>query len=155
MCLHQSKNHHYMNHQLKVESSIDVQATPEKVWEALTNPEIIKEYLYGTNTITDWKVGSEIIFQGEYEGQSYKDKGVIREFDPLNKISYSYWSGFSGMEDVPENYSLVSYVVTPKADNLTTFTWIQQGFGSEAGYEHSKYGMNDFLQLIKTIMEKQ
>ena len=92
-----------MNHNLIVSKSVDINAEPSTVWNALTNPDIIKEYLFGTETITDWKVGSEIIFQGEYKGHKYKDRGVVRE-NSLNKLlSYSYWSGFSGLEDKPEN----------------------------------------------------
>jgi uncharacterized protein YndB with AHSA1/START domain len=42
-----------MNHNLEVSKSIIVNADVAKVWDALTNPEIIKEYLFGTETITD------------------------------------------------------------------------------------------------------
>ena len=68
-----------MRQDLIVSQSVDVKAEPEQVWNALTNPEIIKEYLFGTETITDWKVGSEIIFQGEYEGHKYRDHGIIEQ----------------------------------------------------------------------------
>jgi len=125
-----------MRNDLSVSESIEVNATPEQVWEALTNPEIIKEYLFGTETITDWKVGSEIVFQGEYEGHKYRDHGIIKEIIPLELISYSYWSGFSGLEDKPENYSLVTYKVE-KEKNSTKFTWVQTGFATDQGYEHS------------------
>ena len=57
-----------MNKDLVVSESIDIQASVSQVWEALTNPSIIKEYLFGTNTVTDWKVGSEVSFQGEFDG---------------------------------------------------------------------------------------
>jgi uncharacterized protein YndB with AHSA1/START domain len=63
-----------MRHDLKVSESVEINASPEKVWKVLTQPEFIKEYLFGTETITDWKVGSEVIFQGEYQGHKYKDK---------------------------------------------------------------------------------
>ena len=66
-----------MNKELTVTQSIEINAAKEKVWDALTNPEKIKVYLFGTDTLTNWKAGSEIIFQGEYQGQQYKDKGTI------------------------------------------------------------------------------
>ncbi len=84
-----------MNHELSVSESVIVNADAKKVWEALTNPAIIKDYLFGTETVTDWKVGSTIIFQGEYDGHKYKDEGVILENKPLELLSYSYWSGFT------------------------------------------------------------
>jgi len=141
-----------MRNDLSVSESIYVSATTEQVWEALTNPEIIKEYLFGTETITDWKVGSEIIFQGEYEGHKYCDKGIVRENIPNQLLSYNYWSGFSGLEDKVENYSLVTYTVE-KDTNSTKFTWTQKGFATEQGYEHSKSGMEAFLRQIKGIIE--
>src|SRR5580698_757285 len=103
-----------MNHDLQVSESVIVNVGASRMWDVLTNPEIIKEYLFGTETITDWKVGSEIIFQGVYgenKEYSYRDRGVIREFVPHQLISYTYWSGFSGLEDKPENYSLVTYTL--------------------------------------------
>lgn len=143
-----------MNHELSVSQSVIVNADVKKVWEALTDPTIIKDYLFGTETVTDWKVGNPVIFQGEYQGQKYKDKGVILEFNPMKTISYSYWSGFTGLDDKPENYSTVSYLVQSIDANKTQFTWTQKGFANEDGYKHSKDGMTDFLKGIKAVMER-
>ncbi len=35
-----------------------IRATPEKLWRALTTPEIIAHYRFGMNVASDWKVGS-------------------------------------------------------------------------------------------------
>lgn len=143
-----------MRNDLIVSQSITVNANIDKVWKALTTPEIIKEYLYGTETVTDWKPRSEIIFQGEYEGHKYRDKGVILTNILNQEISYSYWSGFSGLEEKPENYSTVIYTLRFVDDKTTEFTWTQKGFANEDGYNHSKNGMADFLEGIKKVMEK-
>ncbi|MDP1813223.1 MAG: SRPBCC domain-containing protein [Leadbetterella sp.] len=143
-----------MLNDLVVSRSIEINATLAKVWKGLTDPSIIKDYLFGTETVTDWKVGSEIIFQGEWEGKQYRDKGVILENIQNELISYSYWSGFSGTEDKPENYSLVTYNVEKIADDKTLFTWTQKGFASEQAYQHSESGMEEFLKSIKTVIEK-
>jgi uncharacterized protein YndB with AHSA1/START domain len=144
-----------MRHDLIVSQSIDINAEPTRVWNALTNPEVIKKYLFGTETITDWKVGSEIIFQGEYKEHKYRDKGVIMQ-NVLNELlSYSYWSGFSGLEDKPENYSLVTYSLKSNDNKKTTFTWTQKGYGTEEGYQHSLNGMKEFLEQIKQIVEEE
>ena len=147
-----------MRHDLIVSESIDINAAPSKVWEALTNPEIIKKYLFGTETITDWKVGSEIIFQGEYgenKEYSYRDKGVIMQNVANELLSYTYWSGFSGLEDKPENYSLVTYSLQSADGKKTTFTWEQKGYATEEGYQHSLTGMKGFLGQIKQIVEEE
>ncbi|MBL7830612.1 MAG: SRPBCC domain-containing protein [Saprospiraceae bacterium] len=143
-----------MNHDLKVSKSILISAPVGRVWEVLTKPEIIKEYLYGTNTITDWKPGSSIVFQGEYNGQTYRDHGEIIENSLHELISYSYWSGFSGLEDTPDNYSKISYLLETMNDNHTKLTWTQEGFSNEEGQKHSEAGMDDFLKQIRSIAEK-
>lgn len=139
---------------LTVSQSIIINASTDKVWKGLTTPDIIKEYLYGTETLTDWKVGSEIVFQGEYQGHKYRDHGVIRENIPNQKIVYSYWSGFSGVEDKPENYNTITYALKAIGSNQTEFTWTQHGYATEDGYKHSKNGMTDFLNSIKQVIEK-
>jgi uncharacterized protein YndB with AHSA1/START domain len=143
-----------MRHDLKVSESIEIHASPEKVWHVLTKPELIKEYLFGTETITDWKVGSDIVFQGEYQGHKYKDKGVIKKNVTHKHISYSYWSGFSGLEDKPKNYCTVSYDLNSKDGKTTTFTWSQSGFANEEGQKHSQSGMAGLLKQIKDIAER-
>ena len=147
-----------MRHDLIVSESIGINAAPSKVWNALTNPEIIKKYLFGTETITSWKVGSEIIFQGEYgenKEHKYRDKGVIIQNVLHELLSYSYWSGFSGLEDKPENYSLVTYSLKSDDDKKTIFTWTQKGYATEEGYQHSLSGMKEFLEQIKQIIEEK
>jgi len=139
---------------LVVSRSIEINASPAKVWKGLTDPAIIKDYLYGTETATDWKVGSEIVFQGEWEGNKYRDHGVILELVPNELFSYSYWSGFSGLEDKPENYSTVTYKIEAAGEGKTIFTWIQKGFATEKNYEHSNNGMEEFLQNIKAVIER-
>ena len=73
----------------------------------------------------------------------------------VNKIiSYTYWSGFSGLEDTLENYSLVTLTVADNGNGTTNFTWTQKGFGSEEGYQHSLGGMTEFLEKIKSVIEQ-
>jgi uncharacterized protein YndB with AHSA1/START domain len=143
-----------MRHDLIVSKSIDISATPGMVWDALTNPAKVKEYLYGTETLTDWKVGSEVIFQGEYQGHQYRDRGIVLQNVPLELLSYSYWSGFSGLEDKPENYSKVTYGLKDLGNGQTRLTWTQEGFASEEGYNHSAGGLEAFLATVKVVAEK-
>jgi uncharacterized protein YndB with AHSA1/START domain len=141
-----------MNKNLKVSKSIEIKASPAEVWDALVNPEKIKVYLFGTETITDWQIGSPIIFQGEYEGQVYKDKGNVLEVKPYEILKYDYWSGFSGMEDKPENYAVVTYTLEANIDHVK-FTWTQEGFGAPEGQQHMESGLPAMLDQIKNLVE--
>lgn len=143
-----------MRQDLSVSKSINIKATPQKVWEVLTKPELIKEYLYGTEALTTWKKGSEVFFQGEYNGQQYKDHGTVLENIRNKKLSYSYWSGFSGMEDKPENYSSISYELKKLTNEETELTWVQHGFSTEENYNHSLDGTISLLNEIRKIAER-
>jgi len=120
----------------------------------LTNPEIIKEYLFGTETVSDWEVGSEVIFQGEYDGKYYRDGGIIRESVPEKVLTYTYWSGFSGLEDIPENYSLITCTLESNDNKKTKFTWSQKGFADEEKHKQAESRMQEFLEKIKEVIEK-
>jgi len=143
-----------MDKNLIASSNINIQSTPEKVWDVLINPEKIKEYLFGTEVLTDWNIGSPIVFQGEYNGQQYKDKGNVIENKENELLKYNYWSGFSGLEDKLENYSLVTYKIEKLDDNSLSFTWHQQGFSSEEGKCHTEQGLQSMLEKIKELAEK-
>lgn len=143
-----------MRQDLIASQTITINNTLANVWEGLTNPEIIKDYLYGTNAITDWQPGSAILFKGEYNGTVYCDKGEVKDNKHLETISYTYWSGFSGLADLPENYSVVTYNLHPISETETALTWTMQGFATEEGYQHSKTGMGEFLKTVKVVMDK-
>jgi uncharacterized protein YndB with AHSA1/START domain len=137
----------------KIEKSIEINASKQKVWDGLTNPEIIKQYMFGTETICNWKEGSEIIFQGSYEGKSYKDKGIIQKVIANKFLQYSYFSSFSGMEDKPENYHLITYELQEK-DDKTILMLRQENLQSEEAQKHSDKNWDFILFTIKEILEQ-
>lgn len=137
---------------LQVSRSITIDAPTVDVWSALTDPEKIKLYFFGAETITDWKVGSPIVFQGEVQGQRWQDKGCILECDRGIRLRYSYWSGFCGLEDVPENYGTVTYSLA-KSGKGTQLTVLQQGYANKKSRESSESGWAQVLGQIKDIAE--
>lgn len=142
-----------MNKALSVSESIEIQASKEQVWDALINPEKIKQYLYGTEAISNWRVGDPILFQGSYEGTSYQDKGNILQVKPGELFQYNYWSSFSPIEDRIENYSIVTYTITPISEDQVVFQWTQEGFADEASQGHSAAGLAALLANIKQVAE--
>lgn len=132
--------------------TVIVKASVSKVWEALTKPELIKKYFFGTDASTDWKKGSPIFFRGEWEGKPYEDKGTILDIIPEKMVKYSYWSSFSGVPDVPENYANITYELSSK-DGVTTLTITQDGLDSEERKTHSESNWGMVLDNLKKLIE--
>lgn len=132
--------------------TIHIEAAPAQVWEALTNPAIIKQYLMGTDTITDWKVGSPIVFQGSYEGHTYKDSGVISKFDVNKILQYTYWSSMSDIENLPENEMLITFSLIEKHGD-TELNLLQENVRTVETAKHSEHNWAAVLESLKSIVE--
>lgn len=133
--------------------STQITAPVSKVWEALIKPEIIKKYFFGTNTTTDWKVGSPITFKGEWDGKSYEDKGTILKVEPNKLLSYNYWSSMSGIEDLPENYVVITYELVDEGGK-TNLSITQENIPSEEMRDHSEENWKKVLDSLKALLEK-
>jgi uncharacterized protein YndB with AHSA1/START domain len=141
-----------MNHQLVVEKSLFIGVDPAKVWQALIDPEAIKKFFFGTEAISDWVVGSTLVFRNEGDGKVYEDKGTILRADPGVCLEYSYWSRYSGLEDLIENYSKVTYDLI-REDSGTTVKIIQKGFADEQSLAHADGGWTMVLKSLKELLE--
>ena len=98
-----------MDNKLIAKATTTINASTSRVWEALIDPKLIKQYLFGADVVSDWKEGSPIIYKGTYEGKTYKDKGSVLKVEPEKLLLITHWSPLSGSPDTPENYHKVSY----------------------------------------------
>lgn len=142
-----------MKNDLIAEISVSIDAGTDKVWEALTDPGLIKKYLMGTNVSTDWKEGSPITYEGSYQGKTYKDKGIIKKITPGKVLQTTYWSSMGGKEDKPENYNLVTYKLDQKGDT-TRVTLSQDNINSENEKEHVTQNWKTVLGKLKSVVEE-
>jgi len=147
-------NNMQLDNDLISSQSIIINASPEKVWETLTNPSLISQYLFGAQTITDWDAGSDILFKITFEGEEFIDKGIVVENIPNTTLKYKYWSGFCGLDDKPENYSIVSYNIEKIEIDKSKLKWTQKGFADEQSRTNSENSLVAILEQIKFITEK-
>ncbi len=68
-----------------------IHASPEKVWQALTNPEFTRQYWFGRSVTSDWKAGSEVKITTP-EGK-VEVKGRVLEIVENKRLSYEWGSG--------------------------------------------------------------
>lgn len=141
-----------MNKRFIANVSTTIHAPASLVWQALTDPVLIKQYLFGTEVTTDWKVGSPITYRGEWQGKPYVDKGQVLEIEPGKLLVSTFFSGNSGLPDVPENYQTVRYELSSRGDE-TELTIKQDNNATREDAEHSEQNWKMVLDGLKKLLE--
>ena len=149
-----------MSKPLIIANSVTINAPVKRVWEALTNPEQTKKYMFGCEAISDWKIGSPLLWKGVYEGKEMVFvKGNIVELKPGKLLAYTTFDPHSAIEDIPENYLTVTYDLSFD-DGKTTLTVTQGDYATVAEGErryadsyNNGEGWNPILQEIKKLVE--
>lgn len=141
-----------MSDPLIAEAEIVIQASAEDVWKALTEPDLIEKYLFGTRVETDWQVGSPIVYRGIWQGKAYEDKGVILDVVPQRRLASTFWSALSGVPDEPAYYKNVTYQLVPQGD-ATHVSVTQDNNASPEEAEHSSQNWRIVLQGMKDLIE--
>ena len=134
-------------------AKITINVPTAKVWDALTNPKLVRQYLYGAEIVSDWKKSSPIIFKGEWQGKHYEDKGIILEIETGRKLKVTHYSPLSGLPDVPENYHVVTYSISG-AGTKTTLAITQENNKDQAEVNESEKTWNTILNSIKKLLEQ-
>ncbi len=141
-----------MNKTYTAKTFITINTPTSKVWEALTKPDVIRQYLFGTEVTTDWQVGSPITYKGIWEGKAYEDKGVVLEVEPGRLLVCSFWSAFSGLPDIAENYQTVRYELSTEV-NGTRLTITQDNNNSQEEANRSGENWKMVLDGLKKLLE--
>jgi uncharacterized protein YndB with AHSA1/START domain len=141
-----------MNKTYLAKATITINAPALKVWDALTNPTLIKQYLFGTEVTTDWRVGHPITYKGEWDGKQYEDKGEVIQNEPGKLLVSTYWSSMSGLPDIPEYYKTVRYELSSEG-NKTRLTITQDNNDSQEDANHSEENWKMVLEGIKKLLE--
>lgn len=98
-----------------VRNDIIIDAPADVVWDTLVNPEKTKQYMYGCETVSDWKKGSELLWTMIHEGKELVAvKGVIEEIIPNELLVYTTIDPNSNIDDTSENYLKVTYRLSNK-----------------------------------------
>jgi uncharacterized protein YndB with AHSA1/START domain len=131
----------------------EISASPTQVWAALTDPERIKRFMFGSEVRTDWRQGSPITWRGVYDGKEYEDKGEILEIEPQRWMKVTHFSPLSGQPDVPENYHTLTYRLEERG-NTTHVSLSQDNNASEEEAEHSRGMWKMLLDGLKEEVER-
>ena len=134
----------------KAATSID--ASPNDIWRALTDPAAIKQYYFGSNVESSWRKGSPITFRGEWQGRAYEDKGTILAADAPRTLQYTHFSPLMGKPDLPENYHTITVTLTP-AGPATRVALEQDNNATEEARAESEKNWTMMLAGLKQFVE--
>lgn len=149
-----------MSKPLIVTSTITIQAPAANVWEVLTRSEYTKQYMFGCEIVTDWKIGGPFLWKGVFDGKELVAvKGTLAEKKDGLRLAYTTFDPNTPMEDKPENYTTVTYILET-IQNQTRLTVTQGDFATVAEGErryaetyNDGEGWNPILVEIKKLAE--
>jgi uncharacterized protein YndB with AHSA1/START domain len=147
------------NEIMMIEKKVQFNVPKEKVWNLLTNPAVTKEYMFGCEVISDWKIGSPILWKGKTEDgkEIIYVKGRIIEVIAGQKVTFTMFDPNMKLDDVPENYLNLTYELK-EMDDKTILKLTQGDFASVSDgkkrYEESLKGWEMTIPMMKQIAEK-
>ena len=133
-------------------STIRINASRQRVWGTITKPELVKLWQYGSDLLTSWEIGSNIKFRTEWEGKIFEQWGKVLEVRPTEIVKYSLFAPRPDLEDKPENYFIMSYVLTEESGQ-TKLEIIQEDNRPNAIQEEPQGEENQILKGLKQIAE--
>jgi uncharacterized protein YndB with AHSA1/START domain len=140
----------------KIEQSIVIDAPLAALWEALTRPALMKQWMgepeMAIEVSTDWTVGSPIVIRG-FHHASFENRGTVLRFEPMEVVRYSFLSSLSRLPDTPESYSVLEFRLQPLEDG-TSLTVSVTGFPTESIFKHLDFYWRGTTHVLKRFLEE-
>lgn len=141
-----------MTNDFVASATVTIQATPPEVWRALTDPDLIRRYFFGTTVDTTWAEGSPITWTGEWQGTEYRDRGIVLEVREPELLRTTHFSPLSGQADAPENYHELTFRLVADGD-ATVVTLDQDHNPTAEAAEHSRANWSTMLEGLRAVVE--
>ena len=135
-------------------AEVEIAAPAQQVWDALTDPEAIAQFMFGARVDTDWQEGSPITWTGEYDGKPFQDKGEVLEVVPASRLRLTHFSPLSGADDVPESYHTLDSRLADTGAR-TRVTLDQDGNDSPEQAAQFSANWQSMLDQLKEYVEGQ
>jgi uncharacterized protein YndB with AHSA1/START domain len=135
-------------------SAVTIDAPSSRVWQVITDPAAAREFMFGTELVTDWTPGAPIKWRGQWEGKDYEDKGKILEVEPGRRLVHTHFSPLGGQPDEPESYHTLTWTLEDQGA-ATTLTLSQDNNDSAEAAQHSQGMWDQLVARVKAIAERQ
>lgn len=127
-----------------------IRSTPDKVFEAITRPDIARRY-WGHENVSDWQAGSDWQHVRADEQRTVQLVGKVVEVSPPSRLVIT-WANASQADD-PQAYSRVSFDIAPYQDMVrltVSHDELQAGSGMAKGIQQ---GWPIVLSSLKSLLE--
>lgn len=129
---------------------IYIRTTPERLWEAITDPELRAKYTFGTQIKTDWTPGARVEV-GHARVDGPLSEGEILEVDPPKRLVQTLKALWS--DDVKaEGFSRVTWEIQSISDDSCRLTVTHDQL-REGANEELYGGWPMILSGLKTLLE--
>jgi uncharacterized protein YndB with AHSA1/START domain len=137
----------------KFSTTVIIDAAPMQVWTILTDQMTgwMGEPEMQIEIITDWKVNSPILIKG-FHHVKFENRGIVLQYEEGVRLSYSHLSNVSRLPDIPENYTILEFVLTP-AGEVTILTLNIENFPTEVIRKHLEFYWRTTIFKIKKVTE--
>jgi uncharacterized protein YndB with AHSA1/START domain len=133
-------------------ASIVIDASRDKVWNALVDRAALKQFFFGSDVRSDWKEGSAITWSGVWDGKPYQDKGVVLKAERATALQYTHFSPLSGQPDTPDNYHTITIELSDQG-RKTLVELSQDNNPTEDAQLHSEQNWKMVLMGLKKFVE--
>ena len=128
-----------------------IATTREKVFEAITKPEIARRY-WGHANVSDWKVGSKWEHVRDNEERTVNIVGKVVEVSPPNRLVIS-WASPSQASD-PAAYSRVTFELEDYDSDMVKLTVTHDELEADSGMAKGiSKGWPVVLSSLKSLLE--
>ncbi len=129
-----------------------IKATPEQVWDAITKPEFISKYFFGSRLESSLVPGEPWLSYSPDRSQLWVE-GTVLEADPPRRLSHT-WRTLYDPECADDAPSRVTYEIEPMPNGLVKLTAVHDGFeGETKTYRNVAGGWSYVLSSLKTLLE--
>jgi uncharacterized protein YndB with AHSA1/START domain len=136
--------------------SMTINASRAKVWDALVNPETIKQYMPVTNVVSEWQEKSPIVWTSDFQGKPFEVRGTILRLEPERLLEYDHslpiFRSSPGVTRSPENYQRVTIQLRDEGAQ-THLSVTERNNKTRRELEHSEGSWRMVLHGMKALLE--
>ncbi len=140
-----------------IKKEVIFKSSIERVWDVLTNPEQTKHYMFGCEVLSDWSLGSPIVWNGKTENGEIITyvQGTITKYIDKQEVSFTMFDPNIGIQDIPENYISLTYKISKTGNNTKLIILQGDFYGTENAqkrFEESQKGWDMVIPLLQKMI---